>query len=84
MDGTVSCWGANGRGQIGDGTTTPRSIAVAVMGLSNVASIAAGNHHTCARLTDDTVRCWGGHESGQIGDGTTMTDRLTPVAVMGL
>ncbi|HMA91119.1 MAG TPA: chromosome condensation regulator RCC1, partial [Polyangiaceae bacterium] len=62
------------------GTTTDRLTPVAVTGLTGVAQIAVGYHHTCARLTDGTVKCWG---NGGLGDGTT-TQRLTPVAVTGL
>lgn len=35
-----------------------------------VASLAAGNHHFCARLEDSTVRCWGAAEVGQVGTET--------------
>ena len=42
--------------------------------------IAAGNNHSCARLSDDTVKCWGDYGTGQLGDGTTVP-RLTPVIV---
>ncbi|MBC7227797.1 MAG: chromosome condensation regulator RCC1 [Thermoflexales bacterium] len=81
--GAVWCWGSNGGGELGDGTTTDRPTPVRVVGLgSDVVAIAAGWAHTCALTAGGEVRCWGANV-GQLGDGTT-TDRPTPVGVMGL
>lgn len=56
----VKCWGANDMGQLGDGTTTPSSHPVNVIGLdSGVQSIYASWHSACALLTDKTLKCWG-------------------------
>jgi hypothetical protein len=83
FDSTVSCWGLNGTGQLGDDTTTDRLTPVAVSGLMNATQIATGDIHSCAVLTDTTARCWGFNGNGRLGDGTT-TQRLTPVTVSGL
>jgi len=86
-DGTVSCWGSDGMGQLGDGsagdyTITPTPVAAITAGNPAIA-LAAGEFHTCAVLADHTVTCWGHNGSGQLGDGTT-TDRSLPTAVVGL
>jgi alpha-tubulin suppressor-like RCC1 family protein len=81
--GAVECWGGNGNGQLGDGTTTERHTPVAVSGLAGgVAAIAAHDYHTCALTSAGGVKCWGYNTSGQVGDGTT-TDRHRPVGVVG-
>lgn len=82
-DLTVSCWGYNEYGQVGDGTTINRTTPTAVPGLSGVNDLQAGENHVCALLTDLTVSCWGYNAHGEIGDGST-TNRLTPTRVPGL
>ncbi|AYM95859.1 IPTL-CTERM sorting domain-containing protein [Acidovorax sp. 1608163] len=82
--GAVWCWGGNGFGQLGDGSTDTRTVPQVVTGLgSGVAAIAAGSLHTCALTTAGAVWCWGHNASGQLGDGST-THRTTPVAVGSL
>ncbi len=81
--GAVMCWGANGEGELGDGTTSVRPGAVSVAGLTGATAITAGSYHTCAVVDEGGLRCWGWNEYGQLGDGTTAR-HATPVAVTGL
>jgi alpha-tubulin suppressor-like RCC1 family protein len=82
-DGTVSAWGANGLGELGDGTTTSRLRPVAVSGLTGITHIAAGRLHALALRSDGTVWAWGNNGDGELGDGTT-TSRSVPERVPGL
>jgi len=79
--GEAYCWGANGVGQLGDGTREGRSTPVRVEGLEGALQIGTGATQTCARLDTGEVWCWGSNAFGQLGDGTT-TDRLTPGPVL--
>jgi hypothetical protein len=59
VGGGVKCWGWNGNGQLGDGSTSDRNAPVQVSGLtSGVQGIATGYRHSCALLAGQ-VRCWG-------------------------
>jgi alpha-tubulin suppressor-like RCC1 family protein len=73
---TLWCWGGNGQGPLGDGTTTSRTTPVPV-GTSTWKAVSAGGSHTCAIRSDDTLWCWGSNSHGQLGDGT-LTNRTTP------
>lgn len=60
-DGSVWGWGNNGGGQLGDATTTSHGPAdpVPVLGLTDVAAIAAGYADSMAVKRDGTVWVWG-------------------------
>jgi alpha-tubulin suppressor-like RCC1 family protein len=81
--GTVWCWGANDRGQLGDGTTRGRVTPAAIGGLDRVVQIVAGNTiqggggFSCAVREDGGVRCWG---SGDTGVLSAASPTPTPIA----
>ncbi len=81
--GTVSCWGVNTHGQLGNNSLANTSTPVLVADLGAVTQIAAGLRHACARLLSGAVVCWGANDAGQLGNGSTMNS-LVPVAVVGL
>ncbi|MFT3866939.1 MAG: HYR domain-containing protein [Nibricoccus sp.] len=82
-DGTVWTWGENAYGQLGDGTTTSRTTAVQVSGLTDIVAVSAGYYHSVALKSDGTVWTWGGNGNGQLGNGTTVS-RTTPIQIAGL
>jgi alpha-tubulin suppressor-like RCC1 family protein len=79
-DGTVSGWGGNSNGQVGDGTTIDQHSPVPVSGLSSVVAVATGQSHSLAITSDGSVWAWGRNGNGQVGDGTSV-DRSLPVKV---
>ena len=90
QSGTVSCWGENGKGQLGTANTndasSPRVVQVSGSGsaLPNVVQVVAGDEHTCALIADGTARCWGSSEVGQLGDGSggSNTFKFVPQTVV--
>ena len=53
--------------------------------LTNVAELALGTEHACARKADGTIWCWGTNGSGEFGNGTTsVTPTVNPVQVPGI
>jgi alpha-tubulin suppressor-like RCC1 family protein len=65
--GAAYCWGANDRGQLGDGTQTDHPAPTAVNGGLTFAALAAGSQHICGVTPDHVIYCWGDGTSGQLG-----------------
>jgi len=83
-DGTVSAWGINNFGQLGDGTLSDRNTPAAVVGLSGVIQVSAGHFHALALKSDGTVWAWGSDVAGELGDGDPNTFGATAKPVPGL
>jgi alpha-tubulin suppressor-like RCC1 family protein len=83
VDGTVTCWGSNGNGRLGNGGKFSSSTPVLVKDLTDASHLAAGDDHACAVRKSGVVSCWGWNEYRQLGDGTT-SDSAFPVPVVGL
>ena len=65
--GTISCWGDNYQGQLGNGESgygTISSVPVKVPGITDATAITAGGIHTCALHQNGTISCWGGDALG--------------------
>jgi alpha-tubulin suppressor-like RCC1 family protein len=74
----VACWGANERGQSGQGSGDAIGTAVPVAALQGAfAFIAAapGGDRTCAAATSG-VWCWGGREDPRLGPVVTLPTRV--------
>lgn len=64
-------WGANGAGQLGDGSTTGRPLPVKVdtegaLAGKRIQSVSGGGDHSCV-IAEGTVYCWGSNFRGNWG-----------------
>jgi alpha-tubulin suppressor-like RCC1 family protein len=84
--GAAFCWGYDGTGALGDGSTAYSSdipVAVDTSGVlagKALSRIAAGYNHTCATDRAGAAYCWGDNSRGELGDGSTVSSSV-PVAV---
>jgi alpha-tubulin suppressor-like RCC1 family protein len=73
--------GYNGYGQLGDGTTMPRTSPKPVA--SNVVAVAAGDNHSVFLRSDGTCWAMGYNGDGELGNGTIVNSPW-PVSVVGM
>jgi alpha-tubulin suppressor-like RCC1 family protein len=83
QQGGALCWGDNGSGQLGRGSSIMTDTnAAPVLGLtSGVTDLGAGYDHACAFVGPSRIQCWGTNGSGQLGNNTT-TASNAPVNVV--
>jgi alpha-tubulin suppressor-like RCC1 family protein len=84
--GKVSCWGTNNFGQLGDGSTTTRTMPTSIAQLNGVTSLSVGQAHGCVVIADPDgiVKCWGRNTECQLGRNFDSTFLPSPVQVPGL
>lgn len=81
--GGLHCWGANDRGQVGNGTRTDQPAPVAIAPQLKFTEVSAGGAHTCAISSDSRAFCWGAGDQGQTG-AADLEDVLEPREVAGM
>ena len=83
--GSVTCFGNNNMGQLGQLLATASSSSPTLVNLASTAThVAAGGQFTCALLSTATVHCFGDNASGQLGSGASGSVRETAAVVTGL
>ena len=83
--GSVTCWGWNAAGQLGDGTKTVRLVPVPVSSISTATSVVTAHSSSCAMLSDGSVQCWGerpGRDFFAAYDSSQTSS--TPVTISGI
>jgi alpha-tubulin suppressor-like RCC1 family protein len=74
QDGTVSAWGLNASGQLGDGqlgNESQRDSPIRVEGLADATAVFAQGTMSFALRRDGTLWGWGENNNGQLGKGDT-------------
>jgi alpha-tubulin suppressor-like RCC1 family protein len=84
--GTAYAWGANNKGQLGDGTTTSRGRAVLVLDANGqpsrgIVAAAGGADFTMFLKSDGTVWATGNNDVGQLGASSTTASLANPTLV---
>ena len=70
-NGSVSCWGSDYDGELGNGeapTSTTPTLTSSLGTNRTAVAISSGYSHTCAILDNGSVSCWGAGNYGQLGN----------------
>jgi alpha-tubulin suppressor-like RCC1 family protein len=82
-DNLAYCWGADSRGQLGNGSSGSQLKPSKVVGGLHFGQVIAGYYYSCGVTTTKVAYCWGDNAFGQLGDGTTSYGRSSPTKVAG-
>jgi alpha-tubulin suppressor-like RCC1 family protein len=81
--GSITCFGSNDKGQLGQALATLSSSTPTLVSLTATAThVSTGKQFTCALLSTEVVHCFGDNAFGQLGSAGAA--RETPDAVTGL
>ena len=87
-NGTISCWGDNSSGQLGNGTGGEIGdgslVPVQVSFINDATAITTGFIHTCAARENGTVACWGSNLHAQLGTLRLPDSESLPGVVPGI
>jgi alpha-tubulin suppressor-like RCC1 family protein len=76
----MKCWGRNESYELGDGTTTTRTLPTSVVGLDGaIDDIELGETQSCARMAAGHTKCWGWNGDGRLGNGATNYTQTFPI-----
>ena len=79
--GTLWTWGANARGQLGDGSTAQINSPGQIATSTTFTSVAAGSDFALAISSSGALWAWGDNTNGQLGYTTPPTFSATPTQV---
>ena len=83
VDGTVSCWGFNVSGQLGNGSTATATTPTPTRVLVDALRLSGGSSHTCAVRRNGELACWGSNATGQLGNASTASTNV-PIPLQDL
>lgn len=84
-DQSVTCWGSNAQGQIGQPANLNANPTPTLVPGLKAQALSLGIEHSCAITLTGAVQCWGSNSKGQLGvPATQLTQSATPQIIGGL
>jgi alpha-tubulin suppressor-like RCC1 family protein len=81
--GAVYCWGTNGQGELGDGSTSQKNIPGLVSGSNTFSSLHCAYSHCCALTSTGSSYCWGENDNNELGISAATNPLLIPSQMAG-